>query len=163
MNLYSGSLALSNAWDVLSPRKVGRQWWMVALLVVGVLCYPVNILQYTDKFLAVTGIMTNTWIFILLADYFVCRRLLGLAPRDNIEFREGRVRNWNPCGIIAMAAGVAVGGLGVFGLYPSYYASFIAMLLGPLLYVPLTMATRGQFYEPPKSNDPLIAERIVAS
>ena len=61
-----------------------------------------------DKFLAVTGIMTNTWIFILLADYFVCRKLLRLAPTDNIAFEEGRVRSWNPAGIIAMAFGIGV-------------------------------------------------------
>ncbi|PWQ83624.1 allantoin permease, partial [Enterococcus faecium] len=75
-----GSLALSNAWDVLSPKRVGRQWWMVLLVVLGIALYPINVLQYTDKFLAVTGIMTNTWIFILLSDYFICRKLLKLAP-----------------------------------------------------------------------------------
>lgn len=148
MNLYSGSLALSNAWDALSPRKFGRQWWMVALLVIGIALYPINVLQYTDKFLAVTGIMTNTWIFILLADYFVCRKWLGLAPSTNIEFRDGWVRNWNPCGISAMLIGIAVGALGVFGVYPSYYASFIAMIIGPIVYIPLTIATRGRFYTP---------------
>lgn len=148
MNLYSGSLALSNAWDALSPRKFGRQWWMVALLVIGIALYPINVLQYTDKFLAVTGIMTNTWIFILLADYFVCRKWLGLAPSSNIEFRDGFVRTWNPCGITAMMLGIVIGALGVFGVYPSYYASFIAMFVGPIVYIPLTIATRGRYYTP---------------
>ena len=44
-------------------------WWVSSWSGIGV-C-PLNVLQHTDKFLAVTGIMTNTWIFILLADYFV--------------------------------------------------------------------------------------------
>ncbi|AQA07169.1 hypothetical protein BVC93_32295 (plasmid) [Mycobacterium sp. MS1601] len=35
MNLYSGSLALSNAADALSTRRSGRQWWMVGLILVG--------------------------------------------------------------------------------------------------------------------------------
>jgi cytosine permease len=148
MNLYSGSLALSNAADVLSPRRIGRQWWMVGLIVIGVGVYPLNVLQYTDKFLAVTGIMTNTWVFILLADYFVCRKWLRLAPDERIEYEEGYVRSWNPAGITAMAAGIMAGGIGVFGAYPSYYASFIAMALGPIVYIPLMVATRGRYYTP---------------
>ncbi len=136
LNLYSGSLALSTAWDALSPRKIGRPWWMVALLVGSIACYPVNVLQYLDKFLAVTGIMTNTWIFILLADYFICRKLIGYGPTRNIEFREGFVADWNPWGTLGMAAGLAVGAVGVFGLYSSYYASFIAMFVAPIVFVP---------------------------
>jgi purine-cytosine permease-like protein len=159
MNLYSGSLALSNAADALSARRIGRQWWMVGLIVIGIGIYPLNVLQYTDKFLAVTGIMTNTWIFILLADYFVCRKLLHLGPADDIAFEEGRVRNWNPAGIAAMIAGIAVGGLGIFGVYPSYYASFIAMALGPIVYIPLMIATRGRFYTPEAPAIPPVADK----
>lgn len=149
MNLYSGSLALSNAWDVLSPRKIGRQWWMVLLVVLGVVLYPINVLQYTDKFLAVTGIMTNTWIFILLSDYFVCRKLFKLAPSSQIEYREGRVKDWNLCGMAALAAGLAVGALGVAGAYPMHFASFAAMLVGPIVYIPLALLTKGSQYGSP--------------
>ncbi|MFN6548757.1 allantoin permease, partial [Mycolicibacterium nivoides] len=101
-----------------------------------------------DKFLAVTGIMTNTWIFILLSDYFVCRKLLKLAPSSQIEFREGRVKDWNLCGMVALAAGLTLGALGVFGVYPLHFASFAAMLLGPIVYIPLTIITRGSQYGP---------------
>lgn len=118
MNLYSGSLALSNAWDALASKRIGRQWWMVALCVAGVACYPVNILQYTGEFLAVTGIMTNTWIFILLSDYFVCRKWLKLAPAQNIEYRDGLVKDWNVCGMVALGSSLLVGALGVAGFYP---------------------------------------------
>jgi cytosine permease len=151
MNLYSGSLALSNAWDVLSPKRIGRQWWMVLLVVFGVLLYPINVLQYTDKFLAVTGIMTNTWIFILLSDYFVCRKLLKLAPGSEIEYREGHIKDWNLCGMAALGTGLAVGALGVLGFYPLHFASFAAMLVGPIVYIPLTMLTKGAQYGAPAS------------
>lgn len=151
VNLYSGSLALSNAWDAVAPRKVGRQWWMLALFGVGILGYPINILNYTDTFLAITGIMTNTWVLILLADYFVCRKLCGLAPTRRIEFAENEVPSWNPCGLTSMAAGVLVGAMGVFGLYPSFLASFVAMLVGPAVHIALTLVTRGRFYRRPTS------------
>nr|WP_157226507.1 cytosine permease [Gordonia soli] len=148
MNLYSGSLALANTWDALSTKRIGRQWWMVALVLVGIVLYPINILQYTDKFLAITGIMTNTWIFILLSDYFVCRKWLRLAPVDSIEYRDHEVKNWNVCGIAALLVSFAVGAVGVAGVYPLYYASFIAMLLGPAIYIPLTILTKGSQYRP---------------
>lgn len=152
MNLYSGSLAFANTWDAFSAKKIRRNWWMVALLVLGVVLYPVNVLQYTDKFLAVTGIMTNTWIFILLADYYICRKVMKLSDTSNIEYEEGRIRDWNPCGIVAMAVAVFVGALGLFGLYPTYYASFIAMIVGPVVHIILTAATRGKFYTPASVN-----------
>lgn len=154
MNLYSGSLALANTWDALSQRRVGRQWWMVALVLVGIVLYPINILQYTDKFLAVTGIMTNTWIFILLSDYFVCRKWLRLAPSESIEFREGEVKNWNVCGLVALLVSIAVGAAGVAGVYPLYYASFVAMLLGPAIYIPLAIVTKGSQYRPAARSAP---------
>ncbi|MEU1305770.1 purine-cytosine permease family protein [Streptomyces shenzhenensis] len=146
MNLYSGSLALANSWDALSKRRVGRQWWMVLLVVVGIALYPINILQYTATFLAITGIMTNTWIFILLSDYFVCRKWLHLAPADQIEYLESEVKNWNVCGVAALLVSIVVGAAGVAGLYPDYYASFIAMVLGPVIYISLTVLTKGSHY-----------------
>lgn len=147
MNLYSGSLAFSNTWDAFSEKKIRRNWWMVGLLVLGIALYPINVLQYTDKFLAVTGIMTNTWIFILLADYFICRKVLKYAPTEKIEYDEHKIRNWNPCGMIAMAVAIGVGACGLAGLYPVYYASFLAMLIGPVVHVGLTVATKGRYYE----------------
>lgn len=158
MNLYSGSLALANSWDALASKKIGRQWWMVALVVVGVVLYPINILQYTDKFLAVTGIMTNTWVFILLSDYFVCRKWLQLAPSDRIEFRENEVKKWNICGMTALLVSIVVGAAGVAGAYSLNYASFIAMLLGPVIYIPLTIFTKGSQYRPPKGLEPSAIE-----
>ncbi|MEB4616347.1 purine-cytosine permease family protein [Leucobacter sp. M11] len=146
MNLYSGSLAFANTWDAFARRPIRRGWWMVGILALGIVLYPINILQYTGTFLAVTGIMTNTWIFILLADYFVCRKMLRYASVEKIEYQDHEVRKWNPCGIIAMLVAVLVGAAGVIGIYPVYYASFVAMLVGPIIHVVLTVATRGRFY-----------------
>ncbi|HYQ83275.1 MAG TPA: hypothetical protein VEP28_04625, partial [Rubrobacter sp.] len=43
---------------------------------------------------------------------------------------------------------VAVGALGIIGVYPTYYASFLAMVIGLLLHVAITAATKGRYYEP---------------
>jgi purine-cytosine permease-like protein len=154
INLYSGSLAFSNAADALGRRKVGRQWWMVGLIAVGVVLYPINILQYTETFLALTGIMTNAWIVILLSDYLVCRKFLRLAPSVNIEYEEGRVRNWNPAGLIAMSVGIVVGGAGIFGAYPLYLSSVLTMAVCPLIYIPIMVATRGRLYKSAAEEQP---------
>lgn len=146
MNLYSGSLAFSNTWDAFAKKPIRRNWWMVGLLILGIALYPVNVLQYTDTFLAVTGIMTNTWIFIILADYYICRKVFKYAPTEKIDYDEKVIRDWNPCGMIAMAVAVIIGGLGLAGVYPIYYASFVAMFVGPILHVVLTVITKGRFY-----------------
>jgi cytochrome bd-type quinol oxidase subunit 2 len=41
---------------------------------------------------------------------------------------------------------VAIGAAGILGAYPMYYASFIAMLVGPVLHVVFSLATRGRYY-----------------
>lgn len=146
MNLYSGSIALSNTMDMAFNYRPGRQWWMVLVWAFGVLFYVCNILQYTGTFLAITGILTNTWVFIILTDYFVCRKMLGLAPTDFVEYRKEYLRRWNPSGSIALAVAVAIGAAGILGAYPMVFASFIAMLVGPVIHVIISVATRGRFY-----------------
>jgi purine-cytosine permease-like protein len=146
MNLYSGSIALSNTMDMTFNYRPGRQWWMLVVWVLGVLFYVCNILQYTGTFLAITGILTNTWVFIILADYFVCRKVLNLAPSDFVEYRREYLRSWNPCGVSSLLIAVAIGAAGILGAYPLYYASFIAMLVGPVLHVIFTKATNGRYY-----------------
>jgi len=58
----------------------------------------------------------------------------------------GHVPAWNPIGLISLGIAVLVGGLGIVGVYPTYYASFLAMVIGPVLHVALTVATRGRYY-----------------
>jgi cytosine permease len=47
-----------------------------------------------------------------------------------------------------LGVAVAVGAFGIIGDYPTYYASFLAMVIGPLLHVAITAATKGRYYEP---------------
>jgi purine-cytosine permease-like protein len=146
MNLYSGSIALANGFDTAANWRPGRPKWMFLVWVVGVAGYSMNVINHLSTFLAITGVLTNTWVFVILADYFICRRALGLARKEDIEFHSGHVPAWNPIGLISLGVAVLVGALGIVGVYPAYYASFIAMILGPVLHVGLTVATRGRFY-----------------
>jgi cytosine permease len=146
MNLYSGSIALSNGFDVSANFRPGRQWWMFLVWIIGVITYSLNVISHLSTFLAITGVLTNTWLFIILVDYFVCRRWLKLGRTTRIEFKRKEVPAWNPCGLASLGIAVLVGALGIGGLYPVYYASFAAMLLGPLLHILFTSASKGRFY-----------------
>lgn len=156
MNLYGGSITLSSGVDAVSGYRPGRPWWMFAIWLFGVIFYATNVINHLGTFLAITGVLTNTWVLILLADYFVCRRWLGLGRSENIEFREGEVREWNPCGLVSLAVAVGIGALGIFEVYPTYYASFIAMFVGPIIHIAMTVATKGRYYTPDSA--PVAAE-----
>ena len=71
-----------------------------------------------------------------------------MGRREEIRFHEDEVRSWNPTGLTALGVAVAVGAVGILGVYPIYYASFLAMVIGPLLHVALNVATKGRYYEP---------------
>jgi cytosine permease len=146
MNLYSGSLALSNTMDSMFNYRPGRQWWMLLIWLLGVIFYAFNVLQYMNTFLAITGILTNTWVFIILADYYICRKVFKLAPSDFVEYRQEYLHSWNPAGVISLVVAVIIGALGVFNVYPIYYASFLAMLSGPVLHVMISVMTKGKYY-----------------
>lgn len=148
MNLYGGSITLSSGFDVIAHFRPGRPWWMFAVWLFGVIFYATNVINHLGTFLAITGVLTNTWVLIILADYFICRRWLKLGRAENIEYREGEVREWNPCGLTSLAIAVFVGALGILEVYPVAYASFLAMFVGPVIHIAMTVATKGRYYTP---------------
>jgi cytosine permease len=148
MNLYSGSIALASGFEVAAHFKPGRPWWMLLVWFFGVVFYATNVINHLGTFLAVTGVLTNNWVLIILADYFICRRALGLGRTSDIEYHEADVRSWNPCGLISLGTAVLLGAVGILGVYPIYYASFVSMAVGPVLHIALTRGTRGRYYSP---------------
>jgi len=148
MNLYSGSIALASGFEVAAHFKPGRPYWMFLVWFLGVVFYITDVINHLGTFLAITGVLTNTWVLIILADFFICRRALKLGRTSDIEFHEGEVRAWNPCGLWSLGIAVFVGALGIVGVYPIYYASFVAMILGPVLHVAITKWTNGKYYTP---------------
>lgn len=72
----------------------------------------------------------------------------GLQDFTRALLHEDEVRRWYPCGLTSLGVAVFVGALGILEVYPIYYASFLSMLLGPVLHVALTKATNGRYYTP---------------
>ncbi|WP_312829954.1 allantoin permease [Pantoea anthophila] len=79
LNLYSGSIALSNTMDMAFNYRPGRQWWMLLVWLLGVLFYICNILQYTGTFLSIAGILTNT--LRLPISWSIAKRICGCGIR----------------------------------------------------------------------------------
>ena len=158
MNLYSGSIALASGFEVAAHFKPGRPWWMFLVWFFGVIFYATNVINHLGTFLAITGVLTNTWVLVILADYFICRRMLKLGRTEDIEFHESEVRHWNPCGLLALGIAVAVGALGILEVYPIYLASFVAMILGPILHIVFTKITDGRYYLPEPGAEPVKTE-----
>jgi hypothetical protein len=94
------------------------------------------------------GMLSNTWVLIILTDYFICRRMLKLGRANDIGFHEDEVRRWNLRGLISLGVAVFVGALGILAVYPISYACVVALLLGPILQIALTRATNGRSYTP---------------
>lgn len=162
MNLYGGSITLAAGFDVIAHLRPGRPWWMFLVWAFGVIFYATNVVTHLATFLSVAGVLTNTWVLVLLADYFICRRMLKLGVTENIEFKEGHVRAWNPCGLASLGISVVVGGVLIaMGGNAASVASFVAMILGPILHVIFTVSTKGKFYTPAETS-PRVATGVPA-
>ena len=90
MNLYSGSLALSNGFDVAAHLRPSRQWWMLLVWFFGVVLYATNVINYLGTFLAIAVVVTNTWLLIILGLF----RLPAVAGTHR-RYRVPRARG--PC------------------------------------------------------------------
>ena len=90
MNLYGGSIALASGFEVAAHFKPGRPWFMFFVWFFGVVFYATNVIDHLGTFLAITGVLTNTWVLIILADYFICRRLLKLGRSRRHRVPRGR-------------------------------------------------------------------------
>ncbi len=75
---------------------------MFAVWLFGVVFYATNMINHLGTSLAITGVLTNTWVLIILADYAICRRWLKPGRSEQVEFREGEVREWNPDRIVSI-------------------------------------------------------------
>lgn len=151
MNLYGGSITLASGFDVVAHFRPGRPWWMFGVWLFGVIFYATNVISHFGTFLAITGVLTNAWVLIILVDYFIRRRMMKLGRADNIEFREHEVRSWNPCGLVSLGIAVIAGAFGILKVYPTEYSSFVAMILGPIIHIAMTKATGGKYYLPEES------------
>ncbi|WP_390624145.1 cytosine permease [Fodinicola feengrottensis] len=101
-NTYSGSLSLSNLFDGLLRRNVGRLTMVVLANVIGLLMVAGDILGLINRYLGVLGVTTTALAGVIIADYYLIRRR-KVADPDEVESV-----NW--AGVVSVLASAATGG-----------------------------------------------------
>jgi cytosine permease len=101
LNTYSGSLALSNFFDGLFGRNVGRFAMVVLGNVIGILFVACDILGLVFRYLGILGVTTTAIAGVIIADFFIVRRR-QVAGQTRIESV-----NW--AGVVSVGASSAAG------------------------------------------------------
>ena len=103
LNTYSGSLSLSNLFDGLLGRNVGRLAMVVLANVLGLVLIAGDILGLINRYLGILGVTTTALAGVIIADYYLVRRRRAADP-DHVESV-----NW--AGVVSVVVSSATGGL----------------------------------------------------
>lgn len=104
INTYSASLSLSNLFDAINWRP-GRFTFVVLANVIGLLMLYGQILALVNSWITMLGVLTTAFSGVIVADYFIVRRVLGSRDADTTAPAE-RV-NW--AGVLTAVGSVLVG------------------------------------------------------
>jgi cytosine permease len=81
LNVYSGSLALSNLWYVLTGRKPGRLAMIIATNIICLILIALNVFGKLATVVSDLGIVIIGFIALSIADYYIVRR--GAAVKQD--------------------------------------------------------------------------------
>jgi cytosine permease len=126
LNTYSASLSLSNLFDNLGWRP-GRFTFVVLGNLIGLVMLYGQILALVNSWITVLGVTTTAFAGIMVTDYFVVRRMLGLGRAID----PARVETVNWAGVIATVVAVAAAHYGLVRWIPvEFFSSFVIATLG---------------------------------
>ncbi len=157
INVYSGSLSLANFFARIVGFAPGRAFWVVVAAVLALVAMLGDVISHVGPVLTFQGVFMFAWAASMVADLLIVRRLLGLQPRE-LEFREDRIRPWNPVGPVALIAGSAIGTWLALGSTDPVLTAMSALIAGAaafIVHVVVAVVTRGRYY--------IAAIRTVAS
>lgn len=92
LNTYSASLSLSNLFDAVNIRP-GRLTFVVLANAISLLMIYGNLLGLINSWVTMLGVLTTAFAGIIVADFFIVRRLVGEAESDALARREAV--NWS--------------------------------------------------------------------
>ena len=95
LNTYSGSLSLSNLFDALGGWRPGRFAMVVLGNLIGLAMTAGGILELLQAWLGVLGILTTTFVGVILTDYYLVRR--------GIRARREEAESFNAAGLVTVA------------------------------------------------------------
>jgi purine-cytosine permease-like protein len=94
LNTYSGSLSLSNLFDALFRWRPGRLAMVIFGNLIGLLMTARGILHFLHEWLALLGILTTSFVGVIVADFYLIRR----GQRVNRDEAEA----YNPAGLASV-------------------------------------------------------------
>lgn len=124
LNVYSGSLALSNLWYALTGRKPGRLVMIIATNVICLILIALNVFGQLATVVSDIGIVIIGFIALSIADYYIVRR--GAKAK-----RDAGVERVNWAGLLTLVVGSVVAYIlqttGVFSF--GFLAATVIMLV----------------------------------
>lgn len=135
LNTYSGSLALTNLFDVAFDWRPGRIVFVVLANVIGLVMLYGKILVLVNAWITILGVMTTALAMVMISDYFIVRPILGQS--DISEHQEDTV-NWS--GVISLIAATILAHYVLNKVQPvEFFTSAITVLI---LYPMLRLITK---------------------
>jgi cytosine permease len=84
INTYSSALSLANVCDALFEWRPGRVTFVIFANLLSLLLLGGDLLRWFNSFLETLGILTTCFAAVILADYFIVRRL-GTSSAERLE------------------------------------------------------------------------------
>lgn len=159
-NSISSSNAMSNLFDSLFGVKLK---WPVAVILanaIGLIFIFGGILDKVNSFMGIGSILTMSWCFLLITDYYIVRGWLGIGSRGVVSLKYITAVNWRGVTTIVLVAAVAG------YLYLNGYLAVPFLLVAPAtiaIYLVLSLIFKSKVIEEDRimrekeANDPEIA------
>jgi cytosine permease len=151
-NSISASNAISNLFDSLFGVKLKWPVAVVAVNCVGLAFIFANILDRVNTFMSFGSILTMSWCFLLITDYYIIRGGFKIGTRGIVSLKYIEPVNWR--GVCTIAVVTVVAGT----LYSTGYLAVPLLLVAPMtvaIYTVLSLLLRKRVIE----KDRLMRER----
>ncbi len=135
LNTYSGSLALTNLFDVAFNWRPGRIVFVVLANVIGLVMLYGEILALVNSWITILGVITTALAMLMITDYFIVRPKFD---RSNVANNAAESVNWS--GVISIVAATILAHYVLNKYQPiEFFTSALAVLI---VYPALRLTTK---------------------
>jgi cytosine permease len=143
-NSISSSNAISNLFDSLFNIKLKWPVAVVAVNCVGLIFIFANILDQVNAFMNFGSILTMTWCFTLITDYYIVRGIMKIGTRGIVSLKHIQAVNWR--GIVTIVfVTAACSAISAAGFLPVPF--LLAAPLTVVVYIALSLAMKKRVIE----------------
>lgn len=143
-NSISSSNAISNLFDSLFGIKLKWPIAVVAVNCIGLVFIFGNILDQVNAFMSFGSILTMSWCFLLITDYYIVRGKLHIGSQGIVSLKYIEAVNWR--GITTIIVVTIIGS----ALYVSGHLAVPFLLVAPLtvgIYLALSLVSKDKVIE----------------